>query len=127
MVIDKYAPLVKTKFTRQPALSVKDIKINNLQHKRDHWRHEAHKNSTDEKWKIKISFTETKVSFTEKIFTVIHRILNPNMNRLQADPSALNQFFNKTAERLVRENATNDDVILSYIDSRTNNPNRFKL
>ena len=30
---------------------MKYIKINNLQHERDHWRHEAHKNPADENWK----------------------------------------------------------------------------
>ena len=49
-VIDKHAPLVKTKFTRPPTLWMKDIKINKLQRKRDHWRHEALKNPTDENW-----------------------------------------------------------------------------
>ena len=48
-VIDKHAPLVKTKFTRPPATWMKDIKINKLQRQRHHWRHEAHKNPTDEK------------------------------------------------------------------------------
>ena len=46
------------------------------------------------------------------------------MNMLRADPSALNEFFNKTAERLVGENVK---VILSLIDLLTNNPNSFKL
>ena len=36
------------------------------------------------------------------------------MSTLQTDPSALNEFFNKTAERLVGQNATTDDVILSH-------------
>ena len=40
-VIDKQAPLVKTKFTRPPAPWMKCIKINKLQRERDHWRHEA--------------------------------------------------------------------------------------
>ena len=39
-VIDKHPPPVKTKFTRSPAPWTKDIKINNLQRERDHWRHE---------------------------------------------------------------------------------------
>ena len=59
-VIDKHAPLVKIKFTRPPAPWMKDIKINNLQRERDHWRHEAHKNPTDENW-------ETYREFTNKI------------------------------------------------------------
>ena len=42
-VIDKHAPLVKTKFARPPAPWMKGIKINNLQRDRDHWRYAAQK------------------------------------------------------------------------------------
>ena len=49
------------------------------------------------------------------------------MSTLQADPSALNEFFHKTAERLVGQNTTTDDVILSHIDSCTNSDDSFKL
>ena len=52
------------------------------------------------------------------------------MSTLQADPSALNEFFNKTLEaleRLVRQNATTDGLILSHIDSFTSNHDSFKL
>ena len=48
------------------------------------------------------------------------------MNTLQADPSALTEFFNKTAERLVGQNATTDDVTLSHIDSLTSSHDSFK-
>ena len=143
-VIDKHAPLVKTKFTRPPAPWMKDIKINNLQRERDHWRYEAYKNPTDENWetyresrnKIKKAIKEKKTQFYRKVLSsknnkeiwkVIHRILNPNMNTLHSDPSALNVFFNKTAERLVGQNATTDDNILSHIDSLTSNHDSFKL
>ena len=51
MVIDKPAPLVKTKFTRPPVPRMKEIKINHLRYEGDRWRHEAHKNLTDENWK----------------------------------------------------------------------------
>ena len=64
---------------------------------------------------------------SKKIWKVIHRILNPNMSTLQADPSALNELFNKTAERLVGQNATTDDDILSHIDSLTSSHDSFKL
>ena len=46
-VIDKHAPLVKANFTRPPAHWMKDIKINKLQRKRDHWRHKVLRNPTD--------------------------------------------------------------------------------
>ena len=49
------------------------------------------------------------------------------MSTLQADPSALNEFFNKTAERFARQNATTDGLILSHIDSLTSNHDSFKL
>ena len=143
-VIDKHAPLVKTKFTRPAAPWTKDIKINKLQRERDHWRHEAHRNATDENWgnfresrnKIKKAIKEKKTQFYRKVLSsknnkeiwkVIHRILNPNMSTLQADPSVLNEFFNKTAERLVRQNATTDGIILSHIDLLTSGHNSLKL
>ena len=143
-VIDKHAPLVKTKFTRPPAPWMKDIKINKLQRERNHWRHKAHKNPTYKNWgtyresgnKIKKMIKEKKTQFYRKVLSsknskeiwkVIYRILNANMSTLQIDPSALNEFLNKTAERLVGQNATTDDVILSHIDSLTSRHGSFKL
>ena len=49
------------------------------------------------------------------------------MSARQADASALNDFFNKTAERLVGQNATTDDVISSHTDSLTSSHDSFKL
>ena len=49
------------------------------------------------------------------------------MSTLQAHPSALNEYFKKTAERLVGQNKATDDVILSHIDSRTSTHDSFKL
>ena len=123
---------------------MKDIKINKLQRERNNWRYEAHKNPTDKNWgtyresrnKIKKVIKEKKTQFYRKVLTsknskeiwkVIHRILNTNMSTLQIDPSALNEFLNKTAERLTGQNATTDDVILSYIDSLTSSHDSFKL
>ena len=40
-------PLVRTKFTKTPSSSMKDIEIDHLQSKSDTWRHEAHKNPTN--------------------------------------------------------------------------------
>ena len=111
---------------------MKDNKINKLQRERDHWRHQTYKNPTDENWrtyresrnKIQKAIKDKKTQFHRKvlfsknskeIWEVIHRILNQNLSTLQADPSALNEYFNKTAERLVGKNAITDDVILSHI------------
>ena len=60
---------------------------------------------------------------SKEIWKVIHGILNPNISTLQVDPSTLN----KTAERLVGQNGTADDVILSHIDSLTSSHDSFKL
>lgn len=57
----------------------------------------------------------------------MHLIFNPNMNTLQPAASAPNEFFNKTAERLVGKNITNKDVILSHIYLYPNNTNSFRL
>ena len=123
---------------------MEDIKTNNLQCKRDHWRHEAHKNPTDENWgthrksrnKIKKVIKEKKTQFYRKVLSsknskeiwkVIERILNPNISTLQADPSTLNEFFKKTAARLVGQNATTNDDILFHKDSLTSSHGSFKL
>ena len=95
---------------------MKDFKINKLQRERDHWRNEAHSKQTPQSWerfrairnKIKRVIEEKKTSFYKKVFQsknkndiwkVIHRILNPKT--LKVEPEKLNEFFNKTAERLV--------------------------
>ena len=141
-VIDKHAPLLKTKFTKPPAPWMKDIKIDKLKQERDHWGHKAYKNPADENWriyresrnKIKEAIKDKKTQFYRKVLSsknskeiwkVIHRILNPNMSTLQTDPSALNEYFNKTAERLVGQNAATDDV-LSHINSLTSKPWQFQ-
>ena len=49
------------------------------------------------------------------------------MNTQQADPSALNVFFKKTGERLVGQNETTDDDILSHIDSLKSSHGSFRL
>ena len=112
---------------------MKDIKINKLQREWDHWRHEAHKNPTNENWgtyresrnKIKNAIKEKKTQFygkvlpsknSKEIWKVALRILNSNTSTVRADPSALYEFFNKTAERLVGQNAATDEVILSHTD-----------
>ena len=92
---------------------MKDINV--LQRNRDHWRHKAHKTPTDKNWgtyrefrnNIKKVMKENKAQFYRKVLSsknsieiwkVIPRILNPNMSTLQANPSALNEFFNRTTE-----------------------------
>ena len=63
---------------------------------------------------------------SKEIWKVIHRIPNPNISTLQVNPSALNEFFNKTAERLVRQNATTYGLLLSHMYLLTSNHDSFK-
>ena len=49
------------------------------------------------------------------------------MSTIQVDPSALYIFFRKTAERLVRQKTTTDDVILSNINSLICSHDSLKL
>ena len=125
-----HAPLTKTKFTRRPAPWLKDFEINKLQRERDHWRHEAHSKQTPQSWekfrairnKIKKVINEKKTSSYKKVFQsknkhdtwkVIHRILSPNAKTLKVDTEKLNEFFNKTAERLVGKRKTDDATLRS--------------
>ena len=72
-VIDKHTPLVKTKFTRPPAPWMKDIKINKLQRERDHWRHEAHKNPTDENWRTYRVQKQNQKSSQRKVNSILQK------------------------------------------------------
>ena len=91
-VIEKHAPLVKTKFARPPAPWMKDIKINKLQRKRDHWRHEGYKNPTDENWdnyresrnKIKKAIKEKKTQFCRKVLSSKKQQRNLESNSLHS-------------------------------------------
>ena len=108
---------MKTKFTRPPAYWMKDFEINKLQRGSGYWRHEAHSEQTPQsrgkfraiRSKIKKVINEKKTSFYKRVFPknkndiwkVIHRVLSPNPKTLKVDPEKLNEFFNKTADRLV--------------------------
>ena len=142
--INEHAPLTKTKFTRPPTPWMKDFEINKLQRERDHWRYEAHSKQTPQSWekfrairnKIKKVINKKKTNFYKKVFQsknkndiwkVIHRILSPNPKTLKVDPEKLNEFFNKTAERLVGKRKTDDATLRSYISSLKDKSNSFKL
>ena len=58
---------------------------------------------------------------------VIHRVLSPNPKALKVDPEKLNEFFNKTAERLVGKRKTDNATLPSYISSLKDKSNSFKL
>ena len=59
------------------------------------------------------------------IWKVIHRIVILSSKTLKVDLEKLNEFFNKTAERLI--NQTDNATIRSYVSSLKNKSNSFKL
>ena len=124
---------MKTKFTRRPASWMKDFEINKLQRERDHQRHEARSKQTPQSWekfrairnKTKKVINEKKKNFYEKkfqsknknaIWKFIHSVLSLNLKTRKVDPEKLNEFFNKTAERLVGKRKTDNAALRSYIN-----------
>ena len=61
------------------------------------------------------------------IWKVIYRVLSPIPKTLKVDPEKLNEFFNKTAERLVGKRKTDNATLRSYISSLIDKSNRFRL
>ena len=72
--INEHAKSMKARFTRPPALWMKDCEINKLQKERNHWRHEAHSKEIPQSWekvkairnKIKKVINEKKTSFFKR-------------------------------------------------------------
>ena len=141
--INEHAPLMKTKVMRPPAPWMKDFEINKLQRERDHWRHKAHSKQTSQLWekfrairnKIKKVINQKKRSFYKKVFqsknkndiwNFIHCVLSPNQKTLKVDPEKLNEFFHKTAERLVGKRKTDNATLRLYISSMKDKSNSFK-
>ena len=78
----------------------------------------------------KDKFLRKKVSIKKKknaIWEVIHSVLSLNLKTRKVDPEKLNEFFNKTAERLVGKRKTDNAALRSYINSLKDKSNSFKL
>ena len=116
--IDRHAPLVRCKITRPPAPWLKDVNIQVLQSGRDRLRFTAHQTQTESDWslyrsirnRIKTVIKTAKRTFYSKalsskrskvVWSIIHRILNPNRKRIRQDPDDLNKFFVTTSERIL--------------------------
>ena len=82
------------------------------------------KNSEQLGTKSKKVINEKKTIFYKKKFQsktkndtwkVIHPVLSPNPKTLKVDPEKFNEFFNKTAERLVGKRKTDNATLRSYV------------
>ena len=132
--IDRHAPLVRCKITRPPAPWLKDVNIQNLQSERDRLRLTAHQTQTESDWslyrsirnRIKTVIKTAKQTFYSKalslkrskvVWSIIHRILNPNRKRIRQDPDDLNRFFVTTSERILGTYPEQRTDVVAYLDS----------
>ena len=142
--LNEHAPLTKTKITRPPAPWLKDLDINQLQKQRDFFRKRAHDTQLDSDWKL---FRETrndlkkrirttkrdfyKSALTSKrpkeVWSTIHRILNPNPEKIDADVDKLNNHFNSTATRLLGSVSKPEHHLQSIIENLPLHENEFMI
>ena len=104
--LNEHAPLMNTKITRPPAPWLKDLNINMLQKERNILRKKAHETHSDTDWKlfrekrndlkkhIKVCKRNCYVSALsskrpKEVWSTIHRILNPNPEKITADACLL--------------------------------------
>ena len=142
--LNEHAPLTKAKITRPPAPWLKDLDINQLQKQRDFFRKRAHDTQLDSDWKL---FRETrndlkkrikttkrdfyKSALTSKrpkeVWSTIHRILNPNPEKIDADVDKLNNHFNSTATRLLGSVSKPEHHLQSIIENLPLHENEFMI
>ena len=129
--INEHAPLMKTTFTRPPAPWMKNFEINKLQREREHRRliaskHLNHGENSEQLGTKSKRLSARKICFFKKVFQsknkndiwkVIYPVLSLNPKTLKVDSEKLNEFFNKTAERLVGKRKTDNATLRSYINS----------
>lgn len=144
--IDRHAPLVRCKLTRPPAPWLQDVDIQNLQKRLDALRFIAHQTQLESDWsiyrsvrnKIKSAIKTAKHNFYRKalsskrsknVWSVIHKILNPNPKRIRSDPAELNNFFVSTTQRIFGVDSGPGSDIVTYLKSlpQDRSDNGFKL
>lgn len=142
--LNEHAPLIKTKITRPPAPWLKDLNIDQLQRERNVLRKRAHETHNDTDWKLfrekrnelkkciktcKRNFYASALSSKrpKEVWSTIHRILNPNPEKITADADLLNQHFNSTAKRLLDSSPKPGDHLKEVIENLPLHENEFKI
>ena len=92
---------------------MKDLKIRQLQNKRDTYRYKAHQSGLESDWKI---FRDVRNKL-KVIWSTIHRILHPNPKPINEDPEKLNAYFSKLAEELTGKESIPPDQLTRIIDN----------
>ena len=127
--LDQHAPVCRTKITRPPApwLNMEDIR--KLQNERNELRHLAHQTNSENVWNrfrevrnaLKTKIKKIKRSLSSKkpkeLWQIIHRILQPNPQPVEADPDNLNNHFSSTAQRLLGSTPLTKDELGEMINS----------
>ena len=142
--LNEHAPLIKAKITRPPAPWLKDLNINELQKKRNNLRKRAHDTQLDSDWKafretrneLKKRIKTTKHSFyksalaskkPKEVWNTIHRILNPNPEKIDADVDMLNLHFNSSAKRLLGSAPKPGNHLQAIIENLPLHENEFHI
>jgi len=124
---------------------LKELNISSKQRERDRLRKLAHVSQGEYEWEkfrsirneIKRLIKTAKSSFYKRalsskrpkeVWSTIHCILHPSLQRIDADPNILNEHFNTTAERLLNSKPKPENVLHDLIRSlpEQNNPFRIK-
>jgi superfamily I DNA and/or RNA helicase len=54
---------------------------------------------------------------SKNVWSVIHKILNPNPKRIRSDPAELNNFFVSTTQRIFGVDSSPGSDIVTYLES----------
>ena len=142
--LNRHAPLVKQKMTRPPAPWLNDLHIKEMQRERDRLRKQAHTTQLESDWvnfriirnEIKKRIRTSKATFYRKalsskrpkeVWSTIHRILNPNPQKINADPDNLNQHFNNTAKRLLNSDPKSNEFLQNVISNLQESVDSFRI
>lgn len=121
--IERHAPLKRIKVTRPPAPWMKDLKITNLQqtcHEKRTLAHQAQLNADWNEFRNARNALKGQIKYTKKTFyrrllsskkpkevwKLIHRLLHPNKNVINIQPSELNAHYISMAPRILGSQPT---------------------
>ena len=112
--INRHAPLKKIKFTRPPAPWMKSCNVRKLQIERNELRKRAHTTQNSTIWekfrdvrnaikkeikKAKYKFYRSALSSSKpkEVWRTKHRIIKPNIAKINASPTEINNYFSNIA------------------------------
>ena len=132
--MNQNSPLRRTKFTRPPALRMKEIDIIALQNKSHKYRLFPRNSPSEDNWtnfwitrnELMKKIKNKKSSFYKRILTlknkeeiwkIVYRVLNPSGKTPNAYTNELKKYFNETATCLITTKTHNKDEIKNLMES----------